>query len=74
MPQPASLNIDLGLAALSKARHRLSSQTELSREDIADICGCHRRAIQKIEESALNKLHKRLGITADEINLFTRNT
>jgi len=48
-------SINLGLAvicAISPPGHCWTQQ------DIAEVCGCHHRAIQKIEERALRKLRR----------------
>jgi DNA-directed RNA polymerase sigma subunit (sigma70/sigma32) len=45
--------IDLGLALLSVANR---DREEMTYEDIAAWCGCHRSRIEQIEKGALRKL------------------
>ncbi|MFS1703780.1 sigma factor-like helix-turn-helix DNA-binding protein [Alteromonas sp. AMM-1] len=51
-PQPPNPDIDIGLAALCK--YAEYGQT-LTHQEIADVCGCTRSFIYKIEQKALRK-------------------
>lgn len=51
-------SIDVGLAVLSQVNR---SGQQMTLEDIAEVCGCHRSRIEQIEKQALRKLRGRLS-------------
>lgn len=59
--QKSTLGIDLGLDVLHAVAVRTGYRGTLSAIDIADVCGCTRRAIYHIEHAALDKLCKRIN-------------
>lgn len=65
MPQKNSQAVDLGLAVLSVVNR---SGIPLSQGAIADVVGCDKRTIQRVEERALNKVRIRLNNLLREEN------
>ena len=57
-------NIDLGLAVSALSLEYGQTRTA---EEIAAYCGCHRRAIEKIEKRALRKLQRAAFLRNDPV-------
>lgn len=68
---PKNTDIDIGLTAL--CLHAKQGET-LTFLDIADVCGCSKQMIQKIESTALKKLKRHSLLHQYHSDLFYNQT